>query len=58
MIARWQQPQAPGTSAFTVGTRVDAAVQMQLQQDGYQYEVSYWYDSHDIYVLFHCYPGR
>jgi hypothetical protein len=58
MIARWQQPQVAGQAAFTPGTRVDAGVQMKLQSDGFQYEISYWYDGNDIYVLFHCYPGR
>jgi hypothetical protein len=58
MVARWQQPQVAGQSVFTPGVRVDAGVQMKLQNDGFQYEISYWYDGNDIYVLFHCYPGR
>ena len=58
MIARWRLPQRPGQSTFTPGERVDAAVQMQVQRDGNQYELSYWFDSLDIYVLFHVYPPR
>jgi hypothetical protein len=57
MQTRWRA-QAPGApSVFTVGKRVDAAIQGIRQSDGYRYEISYWYDNNDIYVLFHCYPG-
>lgn len=58
MVTKWKLPQAPGGSVFTKEARVDASVQMQRQSDGNQYEVSYWYDGTDIYVLFHCYPQR
>jgi hypothetical protein len=59
MVAKWRQTASiPGQAVFTPGTRVDASVQMQVQSDGFQYEVSYWYDEQDIYVLFHCYPSR
>jgi hypothetical protein len=57
MAARWQQVQVPGQSVFTPGHRVDAGVQSQIQTDRYRYEISYWYDGQDIYVLFHCYPA-
>jgi hypothetical protein len=51
MVTRWQ-----GGTTFVPGTRVDASVQAHVQADGYRYEVSYWYDGNDIYVLFHTYP--
>ena len=57
MVTRWQRPQAEGQVVFTVGVRVDAAVQRDAQADGYRYEISYWYDGQDSYVLFHSYPA-
>ena len=51
MITKWQ-----GGTTFTVATRVDASVQGVVQTDGYRYELSYWYDNADVYILFHCYP--
>lgn len=56
MVSRWSQPQRPGEPVFAPGTRTDAAVQAQVQDDDYRYEISYWYDAPDVYVLFHCYP--
>jgi hypothetical protein len=56
MVGRWQAPQVQGRQVFRQGERVDAAVQAVQQADGYYYELSYWYDGTDIYVLFHCYP--
>jgi hypothetical protein len=59
MSRKWKaQPQGPGPAVFTLGKRVDASVQGDKQPDGYQYEISYWYDSQYIYVLFHCYPEK
>lgn len=46
-----------GTVAIPIGQQIDAAVQAIMQADGYRYELSYWYDTRDIYLLFHCYPG-
>jgi hypothetical protein len=56
MVARWGQQQQQGQQVFTPGQRVDAAIQSQVQNDNYRYEISYWYDGDDVYVLFHCYP--
>lgn len=58
MVAKWGKPQLPGRPVFTPGKREDASVQMDIQSDGYQYEISYWYDGPDIYVLYHVYPSR
>lgn len=58
MIAKWRVGAAEGESVFTKGAQVDAAVQMDIQPDGYQYELSYWYDGPDVYVLYHCSPER
>lgn len=57
MIEKWQKS-VPGREVFTPGVRVDAAMQSETQSDGYGYEISYWYDGDDIYVLFHCYPDE
>lgn len=46
-----------GSVAIRVGVQIDAAVQAIVQTDNYRYEVSYWYDTRDIYLLFHCYPA-
>jgi hypothetical protein len=68
MEERWnaqtQGPRAPVFVRPTPGAlgssraRVDASVQSQVQRDRYSYDISYWYDGPDIYVLFHCYPAR
>ncbi len=58
MTGRWQRQAVGGAPVFTPGVRVDAGVQNQVQNDRYQYEISYWYDGDDIYVLYHCYPDR
>ena len=68
MEGRWiNQPQGARTPVFTRVTpgalgstqsRVDASVQNTVQRDNHQYDISYWYDGPDIYVLFHCYPSR
>jgi len=68
MEGRWAgQAQGPRTPVFTRPTpgalgstraRVDASVQNTVQRDNHQYDISYWYDGPDIYVLFHCYPSR
>lgn len=57
MQTKWGAQGANGAPVFTPGTRVDASVQRMLQTDGFRYEVSYWYDVQDIYVLYHCYPA-
>ncbi len=58
MLRRWGSARNnPGVSVFTPEVRVDAAVQGIVQEDGYSYEISYWYDNDNIYVLFHCYPS-
>lgn len=56
MAEKWRTQSTPGQEVFTTGVRVDAGVQSETQDDGYGYEISYWYDGQDIYVLFHCYP--
>lgn len=68
MEARWNaQPEGRPTPVFTrlapgyagsQAAQVDALVQHDVQPDGYQYEISYWYDGPDIYVLYHCAPER
>jgi hypothetical protein len=59
MTEKWRTTTpAPGKGVFTPGVRVDAGLQKKPQRDGWGYEVSYWYDVQDIYVLFHCYPPR
>jgi len=55
MIKRWKN-QSQTQPEFTPGVRIDASVQSIVQRDLYRYEISYWYDGQDIYVLFHCYP--
>lgn len=35
--------------------RKDCCVQSKVQNDGFRYEVSYYYDN-EIYAFFHCYP--
>ena len=57
MQTKWAAQGPNGPLVFTPGTRVDASVQRVLQADGFRYEVSYWYDVQDIYVLYHCYPA-
>lgn len=56
MKEKWSKPTQSGESEFEQGKRYDAAVQKKKQSDNYRYEISYWYDVKDIYVLFHCYP--
>lgn len=64
MVSRWEEAQPEGRPEFRSGERVDAAIQNQVQEDGFQYEISYWYEtrepaaSREVYVLFHCYPAR
>lgn len=58
MRDRWEKAQKQGDSVFPPGVQVNAAVQRHVQEDDYQYEISYWYEKPDVYVLFHCYPSR
>ena len=58
MIKRWKAQKPGAGPVFIPGVRVDASIQNEVQTDNYQYELSYWYDNQDIYVLYHCYPAR
>ena len=57
MVKKWANQAQGAAPVFTPGVRVDAAVQNTVQSDDYSYEISYWYDGQDIYVLYHCYPA-
>lgn len=57
LIARWAQQQLPNTSVFTLGQQMIMAIQGQVQQDHYRYDISYFYDVRDVYLSFHCYPA-
>jgi hypothetical protein len=58
MVQKWQSQGNTETDVFTPGVRVDASIQKKVQTDNFQYEISYWYDNQDIYVLHHCYPSK
>lgn len=53
MLGKWT-----ANETLNIGTRYDPAVLSRVQRDRYQYDISYWYDVQDIYVLFHCTPER
>lgn len=56
-IAKDHMVQILSQPGSTCGDRVDAGTQMEVKNDPYQYDVSYWDDvEEDIHVLFHCYP--
>ncbi len=55
MRRKWQQAQVAGP---IIGPeRHDCSVQMQVQSDGFQYEVSYYYNG-EAYLFYHVYPPR
>jgi hypothetical protein len=58
MMKKWKLQKAGAPNVYTPGVRVDASIQKDVQSDNYQYEISFWYDNQDIYVLYHCYPSR
>ena len=55
MTKAWKDNKTNNT-VFVRGEKTVLAVQGVAQPDGYGYDVSMWYDVHDIYVAFHCYP--
>jgi hypothetical protein len=55
MASKWASNTSNNT-VFIQGRKNILAVQGKAQRDGYGYDVSFWYDVHDVYVTFHCYP--
>jgi hypothetical protein len=55
MRRKWAGPQGPG-SIIGAG-RHDCGVQKHIQADGFQYEVSYYYNG-EAYLFYHVYPPR
>jgi hypothetical protein len=56
MTRRWEANTTNNT-VFVRGQATVLAVQGTEQDDGWYYDVTMWYDVHDVYVAFHCYPG-
>ena len=54
MTRRWTANNANNT-VFVQGQAWTLAIQAVRQNNGHCYEVTMWYDVHDIYVAFHCY---
>lgn len=57
MHQRWTSAaHAPaGGAPVLLGQRVSLAVQGIVQPNGFQYDVSMWYDGSDVYLAFHCF---
>ena len=58
MTSAWTANKNPNNTVFVRDTRTDCAVQGDVQDDDYQYEVSFYYAMTDVFVTFHCYPAR
>ena len=57
MHQRWVA-NATNNTVFVAGAKNILAVQGVRQRNGLHYDLSLWYDVHDIYLSFHCYPPR
>jgi hypothetical protein len=55
MRQKWANNRGNNT-VFVRGQKNSQGFQRQTQSDGYGYDISFWYYSHEIYVAFHCYP--
>ena len=57
MHQRWTANNTNNT-VFITGAKNILAVQGVRQRNGLHYDLSFWYEPHDIYLSFHCYPPR
>lgn len=55
MRQKWANNTGNNT-VFVRGQKNSQGFQRKTQSDGYGYDISFWYYSHEVYVAFHCYP--